>query len=339
MAIFLTMGGAWTQGHYVSPPHAVAQRGPSATWETFSSSSTRTQQVDHYLVGSPMVVIRSISFRRRITAMNGSTARKVDLTVFFGYPAASITVDFDKNYAAGTRKSVFSKKALSLPDWTKHVSDPEPFDLIVKLDAPYIYNNRSALLWDLVVGTNTGTGLYQMDYFNSLPAITYGESPQVLGRGCRSSNRVFKHDMTAMADSDDLILMFRAIKAPGSAGTIAILGTRDLNLNIGMCSNLHGDLTILVPIGTTDPSGSLTKYLTFPWRDAFIGVPVVTQLLALDPRQPGLPVSLSNGIRTTTPFINGTGNSPTGKVWRITRPGATSLSKVTMTCVTVRYSL
>lgn len=324
----------------MSLPHAVEVEGNSSSGVTFTNATTRTQQIDSNLIGGKLVLINSMAFRRNNGTTTTATTRKVDLTVDFGYAASSITSTFDNNYATNSRKTVHAKKTVSLPDWTATISAPEPFDLVIKLDAPFAYDNKQALVWDAIVQNNTGSGTYSMDWFSTAPATTKGEKPVVLGAGCKTANGSFDHTTSYTADANNLTLGFSGTGGPGSAPAIAVFGAVDLGLSVGLCSKLHGDLSFLWPIGSTNATGSVTQSFPIPWNDSFAGVTLVSQLLAVDTTQPLLPFALSNGISATTPFVKGGGTTSAFRIDRVysqTSIGPTgTLAK---SCVPVLFSL
>ncbi|MEZ5988765.1 MAG: hypothetical protein R3F30_06525 [Planctomycetota bacterium] len=307
---------------------------------TFTNATTRTQQIDSNLIGGKLALIRGMAFRRNNGAQSTAIARKLDLQVDFGYGASTITTTFDNNYASGTRKTVHAKKTVSLPDWTQTISKPEPFDLVIKLDTPFAYNNKLSLVWDVIVTNNAGGGSYSMDWFSTVPTVTYGEKEVVLGTGCKTATGTFAHTTAYTADTANLNLGYSGTGGPASAPAIAIVGATDLALTVGLCTKLHGDLTFLWPIGTTDTTGSVTQSFPLPWNDAFAGVALVSQLLAVDTTQPVLPVALSNGIRATTPFVIGGGATTAFKIDRIYNQTSTGpTGTLAKSCAPVLFSL
>ena len=316
---------AQAQLSYVSPPGALNVELSSSSGVTFTNPVTRTQQVDSNLIGGRLSVLRSLAFRRtNIHNRSGSKARTCDVTIDLGYGVATPTNTFNSNFKSG-RTTVFKKAKVSLPDWTGTTTRPAPFDLVFKFTRPFVYNRKDSLVWDLTVENNTGGGTYYMDWSGTAPATTKGETPVALGTGCKTKNGVFAHTTNHTATATTLTLAMSASKGPSSAPAVLIFGAKDLNANVGLCTNLRGDLSFVLAFGSTDASGALSKnLLAIPWNKAFAGLAFVSQMAAFDATQPGLPLAFTNGVRSTTPYARGgqpfnirrvysnTGKGPTG---------------------------
>ena len=328
-----------TQAPVVSPPHAVNVEGNSSSGVTFTTPTTRTQQADGNLIGSNVVLIRGIAFRRtNIHSRIGATARKADVTIDMGYRAATYTNTFDNNFLAPTRKTVHAKKTINLPDWTQPTTTPAPFDLIIKFDAPWVYDRKQALVWDIKVENNTGGGPYYMDWFSVVPPITSGDRPTDLGTGCTTKNGTFTHTASYTADANTLFLQWNGANGPAIAPALLILGSKDLNATIGLCTKLHGDLTFILPIGATSATGAVTAKLQVPWSNGFRGLPFVTQLAAFDTTQASLPWALTNGVKGTAPHVVGGGATTAfliDRLWSNTSTGPTG--SMSTTCAPVQY--
>lgn len=330
-----------SQASYVSPPHAVGVEGNSSSGVTFTNASTRTMQADANLQNAKLPILRSMSFRRNAGAQTTATSRMVDVQIDMGFKAATFTNTFDSNYAAMTRRTVFTKKNISLPDWTAAPPTPADFDLTIKFDTPFVNDVTKTVLWDVMCTNNTGGGTYSMDWMSAAPSITRGERPSELGTGCTTPNGTFAFTFTTEADATNITLRYGFTNAASSTPALAIVGSMDPNVNAGLCANLRADLLFLIPIGASDASGTLSVNSQIPWSASLAGLQLFAQGLSVDPSQTGLPIALSNGIRTTTPYvIGGTTASTAFKIDRLwTNSGQGPTGTRSTTCAPVKWSL
>ena len=307
LAVSFAASTLGAQLRYVSPPGATNVELSSSSGVTFTNPTTRTQQVDSNLIGGRMGILRSMAFRRtNIHSRVGSKARTCDVTIDLGYGVTTVTNTFDSNFKTGSRATVFKQAKVSLPDWTGATTRPAPFDLVFKFTRPFVYNRKDSLVWDLIVENNTGGGTYYMDWSGSPPATTKGEKPVALGAGCKTKNGTFGHTTDHSATATTLTMRMSASNGPASAPAILIFGAKDLNASVGLCTKLHADLSFVLGFGSTNASGGLDKVLlSVPWNKAFAGLAFVSQIAAFDATQPGLPLALTNGVRSTTPFARG----------------------------------
>lgn len=317
LAVTALLASGLSAQSLVSPPHAVGVEGNSSSGVTFTNPLTRTQQSDGNLVGSSVALLRSLSFRRNSGAQTTATSRKVDLQVDMGYAVATFTRTFDSNYATGTRKTVFTKKNVVLPDWTAAPPVPADFDLTIKFDTPFVNDRTRIPVWDVLCSNNTGGGSYSMDWFSSVPSITKGERPESLGTGCKTKNGTFGLSFETQCDATNLNLLVSLVQGASSSAGLLLLGTKDINANAGLCTNLRADLTFIFAIGATDTTGALNTTLPIPWSTGVAGIPLVVQGACIDTTQPGLPFALTNGVKTSTPYVAPGGTTTAFKIDRV----------------------
>jgi len=318
LAAWVTMVGSSSllaQRFIVSPPQAVNVEGTSSSGLLFSYATTRQQQVDSNLIGQKVALIKSLAFRQSNShSRTGAVSRTIELQIDMGYGVASPSTTYDNNYKANTRKTVFTKQNVSLPDWTKATPVPAPFSLKFSLSNLFVYSNKESLVWDLIVTKNSSTGQYYVDWLPSAPAITKGTTPQVLGTGCTRGSATFTHTTNFTADSTNLMLSWGASNAPPQTPVLAAVGLSDPNLNLGWCTNLRTDALLFLPVTSSNASGSVTGSLSTPWVDAFAGILIYSQVAANDPGPPA-GITLSNGLVSSTPFARGGGGGAALKVY------------------------
>lgn len=268
----------------------------------------RLQVVDRTQVGHP-AQLTAIAFRRDgSTTSSGWTARAVDCTLQLGRGDLGVVAgDYAQNYR-GAATVAFARRRVVVPDWTAPTpSPPAAFDFVLALDAPFVHAGDAALVWDLTAqssATATGTA---MDREFTAYATQAGAA---LGSGCLASGQSapFLH-LAALQDAGASLLplgmwlQFSGIRAPANAAVVVHIDVADANLPIaGVCDRVRALPTISVLLGASDASGAVAERAWgFGFAPALVGGVLVTQLVALDAGQAGLPVALSNGRHTTMP--------------------------------------
>ncbi|MCA8971180.1 MAG: hypothetical protein KDC95_15420 [Planctomycetes bacterium] len=331
----------FAQQTLVSPPHAVGVEGNSSSGVTFTNPTTRTMQSDGNLVTAGMPLLRSIAFRRNSGAQASATSRTVDVQIDMGYSATTFTNTFASNYETGTQTTVFTNKNITLPDWTAAPPTPADFDLTIKFDKPFINDGKRIPIWDITCQNNSGlSASYSMDWFSSVPTATKGERPESLGTGCKTANGTFTYTFETEADATTLSVLYAFTGAASNAPCVALIGGTDPNLNIGLCANLRSDLTFVLPLGASDATGTFGIKAPIPWAASLAGLKLISQGICLDATQPGLPFALSNGVKTTTPYVVGGGGATTlfkiDRVWTNTGTGPTGT--LSTTCAPVLWT-
>ena len=296
---------------YITPVGAEFFEGSSSSDIMFGNwnPNTRTQQIDNNLAGRNLPLVRFIGWRRNGSA-NAGAAKTTDVTVLMAHADYNtITNVFANNYKTPAQ-TVFTKKAVNLPDWNAPSgSVPSPFDVVLPLDVPFLYNGQDALLWD-VLNENNPLGIYTQDWVSGTMPHTYGDYPTDLGGGCTTTNGAMTHRCALRANATVLEMGFKVSSAPPSAGLTMLLGASDPALTIpGLCGVVHSQPLVFLPIGTADAAGTLPLAfpINTPWTPALAGAPLFTQVIALDTTQPGIPLAMSNGLRAPIPMTGGAG--------------------------------
>jgi len=303
------------QRFLVSPPQAVNVEGTSSSGLMFSYALSRQQQVDSNTIGQKFVLVQSIAFRQSNShSRTGAVARTIEMQIDMGFGVASPTTTYDNNYKANTRKTVFPKQNVNLPDWTKATPTPAPFSLVFPFKTLFIHSNKESLVWDMIVTKNASTGQYYVDWMPSAPAITKGTTPQVLGKGCTTRSGTFTHASSFTADASNITLNWTASNAPFQTPVLAVLGLSDPNRNLGWCTNLRTDALVFLPRTNSNVSGGVTGTLKTPWADALAGIMLYSQVAADDTSQPS-GITLSNGLMGSTPFAKGGGGGAALKTY------------------------
>ncbi len=270
----------------------------------------RFQSIDNTQPG--LAVWNSFALRRDgTTALNTAyVARTFDYQVRFasGAPAV-ISNTMEENLVAPT--TVYALRPTSFPDWQNPpATPPAPFDFSVTLDAPYVHTG-GAFIWDIEHSNNSQAGTVTMDrhynaYLSSAGVLIAGSV------GCIATGRAaaFAHT-TAMRNggptggSIGMHLQVTPTNCPSSSPVLLSIDAIDSALTVPfLCATLHAFPTIILPIGTSSATGTLTaKHLTFPHINSMVGTSLVSQLVSPDIglSAPFLPLALSNGRTTTMP--------------------------------------
>ena len=146
-------------GKLVSPESLASTEGNSYHWALFSYPQARFQQVERSLRGMPRI-LKSIAFRRD-AAQAGGAARNVDADVWLAHGTLATFTNVFQNNFKDTPVAAFTKKTVSLPDWTtKPPTPPAPFNLVLPFDQPWSYNGQD----DVLISTSYGPGRYDSRY-------------------------------------------------------------------------------------------------------------------------------------------------------------------------------
>jgi hypothetical protein len=298
----------------VTSPAGFLQTEGNTEFNHFDSRSARRfQQIDATHLGANFVV-RSLGFRRDGGPFGGGSnepPRTMDFELDFGLAdPARLSPVFDANYVPGSRTTAFTRRQVSMPDWTGNIGTPAPFDFVIALDAPIPYAGSRALVIDFTYenlvwqGPADGGSAVDREF---LQARSAGGAQ--LGQGCVASGSTspFFHMMTLYngggAGTLSMRLALGGVNAPASSPVIANIDLQDANLTIpGLCGSLRAGAGLTIPLGVADPSGRIVEFgFAFLHSPSIVGGTFVTQLLAPDPGQPSIPVVVSNGRTATMP--------------------------------------
>lgn len=303
---------AIAQSVYVQPAGYESVEGNSSSGIPFSYVSARVQQADANRIGTVMASINRLSFRRDRSAGTTATARTIDVTASMGKADINLfSATFANNWLSPPT-TVYTTKPTSLPDISVSPGNPPgPFVIPIVLDAPFFYDGVDSLMWELQVD-NGVTGTYSMDWV-SAATTTAGGTTTALGIGCTTANGTMSHTTSFSATATALNLSFAGTAAPSNTPVILLLGVLDPNLNVpGLCTALHSDVLFSQTLGTSGATGTLASTtLPLSFVPGTGGIPLYTQLAAVDLTQPGIPVALSNGRMSPLPLTPG-GPAPTG---------------------------
>jgi hypothetical protein len=287
---------------FVVAPSAYQFVQASGTASSMLLQGQRWQQLHADLKG-PARTFKALSLRRGHAADDASyAARTIEIEVKMadGKPAMSTT--FASNYD-GPAVTVFTKKLLNTPDWSKApVQKPAPFLLVMSFDAPFAYAGTKELLWDLVTGMhNAQAQNLPVEVASTSTAITYG-STLGYGIGCLTANgtTVLSGDAATVKSTNAFSLSLVLTGAPGSAATGLMLGTQQMNAAFaGLCTNLYVNPQVVLN-GTTDAGGTYqSPYFGTPYSPALVGGQIYAQAASVDMSKAGLPVAPSNGLQMT----------------------------------------
>jgi hypothetical protein len=312
-ASLVLAAAASAQSTVTSPRGYDATEGEQTFVHFTTSGDRRFQQIDATHVTNAFLV-NSLGWRRNGTGVGGGTnapPRTMDLEVTMGVTDMTVlTADFDPNYLPGSRQIVFTKKPVSMPDWSGIPSTPAPFDFVVALDTPFPYTGSLGLVIDftyenLAVQGSTGSVNVDRAYVGALTS-----TGSLLGAGCVATGRssAFSHTMRLENNGPNaprygMRLRADGTNAPSGAPVLLNIDFADQNLNIpGVCTTLHASPSLSVLLGVSSATGVVPQAsLSFPHTPSFLGATVVTQLVAPDAGAGAIPAVLSNGRRAAMP--------------------------------------
>jgi hypothetical protein len=268
--------------------------------------------------------IRSLAFRLDLGNATYNGVWMIDLEMFMGFNRGldHTTQFFDRNYFV-PRTTVVTRKLINWgPQGGSTPPGPNPFrpTMSVMLDAPWLFlGGPFALVWEVVIHSNAVSGGGPQDA--DMGSSTAGTGV-ITGTGCLATGQTIA--MTHQASLVDvggwLGLNITVTNGPANVGALLALGSRDPALQFpGLCSRLHTDLLLVIPIGATDVSGAITTATSgassFVLRNVFGGGTLFTQVHAPDRGQPGLAIANSDGRSTAVPTPNLTRVVDVMRVW------------------------
>ncbi|MCB9868641.1 MAG: hypothetical protein H6836_06425 [Planctomycetes bacterium] len=264
------------------------------------------QQIDASL-RNVVFPAQSIAWRRdAVTAANTEFgARTMEVEIFLANSdLTKITTNHSANYV-GTPTNVVTKKTVNAPDWTNPpTTTPAPFNFVVPFDTNYVHGGVWDFLWEVRVTKNSYAGSaftnYPYDFHYVVPSGSFSAAPTAsnntkLGTGCTIGSAAFTHDTILYNHAIKFRLQQSVTAAPANAPIAAYIGLQDLNVPVpGWCERVRTDTTFLLPLGTSDATGSATSTIDNIKYDAtLIGFPLYSQTFA--PYSGS--VALSNGVK------------------------------------------
>ena len=280
------------QSYSYSPPQYAAVEAAGSNTYPFGGLF-RYQQIDGNLGTQPRLV-SGIAWRREAAVPGAYPSRAIELELLMSASSLSNpSWAFASNYV-GTPQVVFTKKSVNTPDWTgKPVVVPAPFDFALVNDVPFVHYGQHDLLWEVAVTSTSAPFPISLDAAAGNATITHG-SYAMLGTGCgnhqlRSSLYPSRTGMVPLA--------WTVQGATKNAASTLLIGFSDPGLTIpGLCAPLRTDGMIQVA-GTASAIGGWSPSAgSLPIFPQYVGAAVFAQAASVDASQPGIPVSMSNGL-------------------------------------------
>jgi hypothetical protein len=314
------------QSFTVSPPQYAEYHGTDGN--TFPWNNLfRYQQIDAHL-GSMPRVLRGLAWRHDT---NGNwAARTLEVEVLMANSSlAAASATFAANYAAPAQV-VFVRKNVNTPAWSIPVRAlPTPFDFALLHDVPFVHTGQADLLWEVVI-TNTSMATTFGCNAASSSATTNPGSYTMNGTGCTTPNGSYelRSSITTSRTSNAVTFTWNARSAPGGAASALLLSIVDPDALLpGLCGRLRA-ISLLQINGTTSNTGAWTPTAgSLPLDPSWVGLALFAQAVSADPTQGGIPVALSNGVRSRIGdvpqpvnmariYANGTPTATSGSVTR-----------------------
>ena len=307
IVLALSLSGSMAAQQSTSPRGYLAKGGEAAvslgmTTNVLGSNAWQLAQLDETQRGRPQT-IRAMHLRRssHLYERASSIARTLSFKARMGhgdYSKAGSTRTL-AGVLRGSWTSVFPSGSVNFPDMTKRPGkSPAAWSLRVPFKTPFVYDGRSALLfqitaWKAKATTSFG---YSLDAVNETAAMSWGE-PVSPGNGCKHG----QDEVQALAG-------FQVGAGPGPAIlfaasfpqvtqqaylTVAFVGLKKANLSVpGLCAPLLVDpvLTLAMsdPAFREDGVRGWSLVAQFPHATSFVGRQIYMQTWAPDATQRGL---------------------------------------------------
>ena len=295
---------------FTSPAGYLTTEGSSVhDYILFKYTDMRFQQIDNTSIGNPAALVQRIAWRRDGSANSdpawGPRTMDIEVVLSHSVPAATASLEMDENFTSMTT-TAFTMKPVNLPDWSNPpASAPAPFDLVLQLDTPWLYLGTEPYLWQVRTQNNNAAADYGNDYQTMSGSFATANTGTVIGTGCTATGAA--GPMTLESSVYNVASAFRldysVTNAPANAPVFINLDLTASNVTVpGLCTQVVAMPTIPFQLGMSDATGNVD--LTFgylPFNAAAVGVTLVTQSLAPDSGQAGLPIALSNGRSNVVP--------------------------------------
>jgi hypothetical protein len=219
---------------------------------------------------------------------------------------ATFNATFDTNYAS-PRIPVFTRRVVVTPDHTwQPPMLPAPWTFLVPFDVPFPYSGQKDLLYEVTCHSFSDPQDCALDVAIGRVPSSIGASEPV-GTGCttRFGVMTLRSKLTLDAATSRLDFIWNIQRGPGAGIAAILVGTHDPNTPVaGLCGDgrLHTDVLFTVSISNTlnveVPGGWV-----MPYDPRWSTVTFTSQVVTTDWSQPGLPVAVSNGVRSPVPML------------------------------------
>lgn len=291
-----------------SPAGLGAVEGNSGLAPFAPGAARRFQQLDATHMGSALL-IGGLGLRRDATSVG---VPQSDATTTFSVELGSCAMavpryEFDANYLSGRRSVVAAPRPISLPVWTTPGPVPGAFDLVLPFDRPFAYDGTAGLVIDI---TNLGDGLCKAPWCDAerIPPTSAPGTPT--GAGCTVSGHALPFRHATVMENDgpgnpnfSMRLRVTVHDGPAALPTVLNMDLADPALAVsGLCAVLRATPLHPTTLPPSDLAGTMPGFvMNCPHMPVLVGLPLYTQVAAFDAGQPGLPIVLSNGLRTVMP--------------------------------------
>lgn len=309
------------------PTGYVARPGTDTSGTTYPFSHTallRYQEVHTSWTGRTSVPpLTAVGFRRASfqPAYPRAIAHTADLELTVGLGSfATFTNDYAANYTAGSTV-VFTRRPVSMPDWTQVPPPPWSGSVWLTLDQPYAYAGAHDLVWELFVRTSL-PNIVAAGYFADR---AWGGVAQPFAAGCTATGRTAPATLSIAfgnrGPSMAMTIVTFGDNLPSLAPVTVALGFSDPNLALpGLCASVRAMPDLLLPVGITSNGGQLgTTTFSFPYAPALRRVAIYGQGFAPDVGQAGLPVVMTDAR------VGGVGPDPNSYRYIVSTPPAGSV--------------
>ncbi|MCB9881347.1 MAG: hypothetical protein H6832_04875 [Planctomycetes bacterium] len=335
--IAIAIATAAATAQFTSPKGFVTiEGGTNHSYMLFSKGEMRWQAIDRSHVGGGAKIMRELAWRRDGTTATNSayTARTMgnfEVNIGLSDWDTLQVANLDNNFKTGSITQVVKPRTLSVVDVSvQPPTAPATWTTVIKFDAPFIYQGSDPFLWEVKYSSNTITTStdYSFDFNYSGSTQYASTSGTAIGTPCTSTGMTspVSHAMTFYNHASKFRITRAVSNMPPNTPVFMYLDAVDSNLTVpGLCAVLHVLPTIVLPLGTTDGTGTLATATidNIPYVASVVGQDLYFQYWGLDLGQAGFPLSLSAATKITVPSD--------ASVYKVTRfyhyklPGNTSL--------------
>jgi hypothetical protein len=307
------------QNYTVSPGQYTSTSGNSNNTIPFWSATHRYQQIHGDMQGAPRVML-GMSLRKAAITLSSGVARSSDVTILMcDSNIASASTTFASNYI-GTPTTVLPKTTINLPDWTSSQGTPEPWTVVIPFRVPWPYTGVNDLMWEWVIDATTATSTYAADACSQATVERRNGAIGNNGSGCVATGNTATMkqalELYTLNTTNTLNLPLTTINCPASVAGAILVGPTNPALSVpGLCERVYSDGLWTFGAGS-NASGVITlPAVSTAHNNAWVGLSLYVQTIAVDVGQSGLPFALSQGQQGTIPSMPPTGGAAVQRIW------------------------
>ncbi len=237
----------------------------------------------------------------------GLTAKTVRASLWFGQGVAiaNMSSTFANNFV-GAKTRVCNDRTFSMPDWTQRPQPaPAPFDVLIPLDAPFVWTGPGTFAWEMRVHDMSSTHAMFADAVRSSDSAS--SSGSTFGTPCpMTGGSIFATSLFSSSSAWGHSLSWSMTTPRRGVPALLWIGTQVVNVPLpGLCRPVLADPAVVVPGATRTTDGGYDAQAFVPsYSPWLVGLRLLAQGAVADAgRADAIPFALSAGMDNTIPGV------------------------------------